>query len=70
MKQDFDNTSLLLPPVVKKALKLVAADQGTEAGPLLRKAATRIVKTYKNGIFFKIAAQDVDHDITDDEQQP
>jgi len=55
------NTSLLIPSTVKRALDMVAADQETTASDLLRKAARKIVKTYKGGVFFDIAVRDSGH---------
>ena len=58
VSQKLKNTSLLLPERVKKALDMVAADQETTASELLRGAATNIVKTYRDGVFFDLAVQD------------
>jgi len=58
VKDEVRNTSLLIPAAVKRALDMVAADQETTASDLLRKAARRIVKSYKGGVFFDIAVRD------------
>lgn len=47
--------TVLLPPHIKRALDLVAADQDTTASDLLRDCAVDIVTEYNGGFFLKYA---------------
>lgn len=47
-------------PALKRALRLVAADQGVPPSALLQNAVEKIVHTYKDGFFYEyVARQDV-----------
>ena len=69
MEQELVNTSLMLPRAVKKALALVAADQGSSPSELLRNAATEIVSGYRGGVFYSQGALDVEQRATETEQR-
>lgn len=45
----------------KRALSLVAADQGLTASDLLQDAVEKIIRTYKNGFFYDYVARENVH---------
>lgn len=68
MEDDDTMIAFKLPREHKRALMMVAADQGKgiTASHLLREAVEAIIESYKDGVFLRIAVHDVEQNRSTD----